>query len=622
MKGIYITLTLLSVIVVTMIALAFFYLDQQQHQTFLYGLYYDDVLVGYEKLDKYRLENRWIYKSFAELPRDILNQKTTRKIAFDMRGKNLIDYKEEVLNNGAKSTVYIRNTSEEISFMATGDANFSYLDKVLSRGNDLPFENGAIVTYPPLIRRYNFKKRGEQFINVLTPVSTFLPPTHQTISIISTGKDTIEIEGRKINCERLILKLKNGDFILVWVSRGFHNVIMVDMPKHRFKAIFSTEKKNIPVEEYKRKSDLYTEKEITFTNEGIALYGTLSTPTMGEAPYPAVISIWNSGPMDRSALGMFTDIAHTLAEAGFCVLRFDKRGVGQSQGFSLTYDQSEEISDLKCAVDFLKSLPDVDKSRIALLGHSEGGFYAAYLASVDEDIRACIIMSALSSLSPLENDCNKSRKFIKSTLSNDEEYLESAITAITQSREMIKDKSDWITVLDNRVFTKKINFEDKYSVLDTVKKVKVPVLILHGNKDNINLAEEAKELGDALAEAGNDNFTIIHFGELNHFFGTVVSKPPIKDHIEVDLEALKSISAWLDKNLFKEPVRPPLEAAPSDKEIRPYESQEISSEESIEKSPPGAPTEYPFGVSTLETAEEGGGLLSIESDEGAQKEQD
>lgn len=554
MKGIYLILIILSIIIVAMIISAFFYLDLQRRQTFLYALYQNDTLVGYEKIDKYRLENRQIYKSFAELPRHILHNKIERKISFDVRGKVLIDCKKEILHNGARSISYILNGPKRVSFMTSENANFLYLDNIATYGNDLFFENDAVVTYQPIIRRYNFKRGGVQYVNVLTPILNFLPPVRKVAYISAIGKDIIEIDGREINCERIILRLKNDELISIWASGRFHNVLMVDVPKNNFRAVFCTEKKSIPVQEYKKKSELYKEKEVAFTNEEVTLSGTLSVPTDGKPDHPACMLIWDSGPMDRNALGIFTDLAHALAEAGYCVLRFDKRGIGRSQGFFSTYDQSEEISDLKCAIDFLKSLPEVDKSRIALLGYSEGGFYASYMAGASEDVRACIIMSALSSLSPLKNDCIKLKKFIRKFIPDDEEYLKSAIIAVTQSREMTNDKSDWITILGNRVFTRKMYLENKYNMLDTLKKVKVPVLILHGRKDSINLIEEASELGDALADT-NDDFTMIYFGELDHFFGTAVTNPPTRDHIEADRELLKSIITWLDNNLVALPTK-------------------------------------------------------------------
>jgi dienelactone hydrolase len=557
MKKIYVAIILISIIIVIMLVLAFFYLDQHRHQIFLYALYYDNDLTGYEKVDRYRLENTLIYKSHSEQPQGIFDEKTIRKIVFDSRGKNLINYTKEVSTNGADSIVYIARGPEKISFMATGHANFAYLDDVPHYGNDLIFEERAIATYAPLIRRYNFKKRGEQFVTTLTPISTFLPPMRQVISITLIGGDTIEIEGRKIDCEHLVLELKNGDLISVWITRRFKNILMVDIPKHGFKAAFCSAKTDIPVEEYKRRSELYRDMEVTFTNNDVALYGTLAVPTAGEAPYPAVILIWGSGPVDRDALGIFVDTAHALAEAGYSVLRFDKRGIGKSEGLYSTYTQSEEISDLLCAINFLKSLPEVDKSRIALLGHSEGGFYAAYLASADKDIRACIIMSALSSLSPLKNNCAKVRALIERMTPDDEEYLYSTVASIIQNRQIIEGKGDWITILDKRVFTKRVMLESTHDMLDTMKKIKVPVLILHGRKDDVNSAEEAKELGDALSEAGNDKFTIIYFGDLNHYFGTVIKDAPMKDHVEVDMEVLKNINVWLDKNLLAPPVELP-----------------------------------------------------------------
>lgn len=603
MKGIYVTIIILAVIIVAMIISAFFYLDLQRRQTFLYALYQDDVLIGYEKVDKYILENSLIYKSISELPRDIFSRKIVRKMTFDARGKKLVDYTKDVEGNGADYTEYILSGPEKISFMSTGYANFSYLDSIPRYGNDLIFEKQAIVTYPPLIRRYNFKNRDEQFVNALAPISTFLPPVRNIASITSIGRSTIEIEDRKINCERLIFELQNGDLISVWTSRRFHNILMVDIPKLRFKAVFCTYKKDIPSEEYKRKSELYTQKEVIFNNEDISLSGTVSVPSSSQGPYPAIMLIWDSGPMDRNNIGIFTDLAHALAEAGYCVFRFDKRGIGRSKGLFSAYAQPEEISDLKCGIEFLGSLPEVDKSRIAVLGYSEGGFYASYLAGSYENVRACVILSALSSFNPLKDNCDKLRKFIKGAVPNDIGYLNGAVESLTQSRNMVMGKDDWVNVLGKKVFTKKINLENTYSVLDAVKKVKVPVLILHGRKDDLNLAEEVREIGESLASAGNDNFTSIYYGRLDHFFGTLVNKPPIREYIEVDIEVLTTITNWLRMNL------PPSSAY--QKNDSTFPSKDIESGAS-QLSEPASDKPAPDSSSSTKIKEMEDGSISIE----------
>jgi len=180
-------------------------------------------------------------------------------------------------------------------------------------------------------------------------------------------------------------------------------------------------------------------------------------------------------------------------------------------------------------------------------------------------------------LSPTANDCAKLKNFIKDIAPNDNEYFENAIAAIKQNRKMIEDKSDWITILGERVFTKKMRFENNYNPLETIKKVSVPVLILHGRKDDINLPEETEEMGKALTEGGNDNFTIIYFGELGHFLGKMVKNPPLREHIEFDTEALKSIITWLDENLPALPTKP----SPAAESTETGESHEITVEDTV-----------------------------------------
>lgn len=549
MKKVYIYLAILVLLAIGLFVLSFLYIDRQGRQTFLYAIYYDNVLTGYEKVDRYLVENKLIYKSSVELPRDILRRKTTRKTTFDANGKNLIDYTEETAAGGTKSTVYIRNNNNTISFFGTADATFACLDQMPVRGISTIFESNTLATYPPLIRRYNFKRRGEQFFNTFTVISPNLPPLAGVVSITVLGKDIIEIEGKKVKCENLVFELDNGTLISVWAAKTFHNVLMVKIPKTGFKAVLCTKKDVIPVEEYVKKSDLYSEKEVMFKNGDISLSGILSLPDKEKSPYPAVLLIWDSGPLDSDALGIFTDMANALAENGYCVFRFDKRGVGKSQGFFSTYDQSEETADLKKALEFLRSVPEVDQSRIAALGYSEGGFYAAYLASLDEGIKGCIIISAAASMNPAKDDFKKVKEFVKRNISTNSQYLDNVIKTIVQSKEITKGQGDWITVLGNSVFTKKVKEQDSYDMIETLKKIKTPVLILHGKKDSINFPEEAKEMEDALSKSGNDNFTATYFGDLDHFMGRVVKNGDIRDHIEIDPSVTKTVIFWLNDNL-------------------------------------------------------------------------
>ncbi len=341
---------------------------------------------------------------------------------------------------------------------------------------------------------------------------------------------------------------------------------MIKIPKTRFKAVLCAKKEVIPVAEYTKKSNLYSERDEIVKNGDISLSGILSVPNNGGGPYPAVLLVWDSGPMDNTNMGVFTDIAHALAENGYGVLRLDKRGIGKSQGFFLTYAQAEEIDDLAKSVDLLKTMPEVDKSRIAVLGYGEGGFYAAHLAGMDEEVKGCVIISASARMNSIKNDFGKIKESIASSVSNDPEYLKFVMMTMDESKSLIKDKDDWITLLGSRIFTKAMKMQDNYDILEALVKVKVPVLILHGKKASANFTDEAKEMEAALSKSGNNNFRVVYFKGLDSCMGTVVKNNTVRDHIEVDPDVIKTIISWLDENLtapasFSRENSPPLQAS-------------------------------------------------------------
>ena len=66
-------------------------------------------------------------------------------------------------------------------------------------------------------------------------------------------------------------------------------------------------------------------------------------------------------------------IADALADAGYIVVRYDKRGIGQSGGRAESATLADYADDVRAAVKLLAERKDVDPKRIAVVGHSEGG---------------------------------------------------------------------------------------------------------------------------------------------------------------------------------------------------------------------------------------------------------
>lgn len=135
----------------------------------------------------------------------------------------------------------------------------------------------------------------------------------------------------------------------------------------------------------------YRSEEVTLpgADTGVTLAGTLTLPEGGK-PRPAVILLTGSGTQDRDETIMehkpFAVIADCLTRRGFAVLRCDDRGAGRSTGSAASATTLTGAADASCMMDYLKARPEIDPSRIGLLGHSEGAAMAFHTAAQRDDV--------------------------------------------------------------------------------------------------------------------------------------------------------------------------------------------------------------------------------------------
>ncbi len=140
------------------------------------------------------------------------------------------------------------------------------------------------------------------------------------------------------------------------------------------------------------------DERINIPSNGFSLAGTMSRPAQSTAPrLPAVVLVAGSGPADRDGVAfgipVLGEVAGALADAGFVVVRYDKRGIGQSGGRAEAASLADYAEDVRAVVKMLSDRKDVDPKRIAVVGHSEGGLVALMAAAKEKKVEAVALMA-------------------------------------------------------------------------------------------------------------------------------------------------------------------------------------------------------------------------------------
>jgi len=128
---------------------------------------------------------------------------------------------------------------------------------------------------------------------------------------------------------------------------------------------------------------------VKFFSEGVRMEGDLFLPDGLKASErrPGIVLCHGFTGIRSVILG---DYAKVFVEAGFVALTFDYRGFGGSEGTKWRLLPLEQIDDIRNAISFFETLPEVDPERIGLWGSSFGGGHAPYAAAVDTRIKAAV----------------------------------------------------------------------------------------------------------------------------------------------------------------------------------------------------------------------------------------
>jgi exosortase A-associated hydrolase 1 len=133
------------------------------------------------------------------------------------------------------------------------------------------------------------------------------------------------------------------------------------------------------------------ERALRFSCGGDAMYGVLSLPAPGVAAAPRGVLIVVGGPQVRTGSHrQFTLLARSLARAGIPAMRFDYRGMGDSEGAARDFEQVGE--DLRAAIDcFCAEVPGMRD--VVLWGLCDGASAAAMYAPGDARVAGLAMLN-------------------------------------------------------------------------------------------------------------------------------------------------------------------------------------------------------------------------------------
>jgi pimeloyl-ACP methyl ester carboxylesterase len=299
---------------------------------------------------------------------------------------------------------------------------------------------------------------------------------------------------------------------------------------------------------------------VTFVSNGLRLEGTLALPD-SPAACPAVVLIVGSGLVDRDEnhkklpIDVMRQLAAHLAENGIGSLRYDKRGVGTSEGDFWTAGLSDNVDDAAAAVACLRAQPGVDPERVYVLGHSEGATICIQLAGRLEPVAGAILLAGVGrhgedallwqgeQVVPGMTGFNK---WLIGALHVD--VRKSQLKAFAKIKKSTKDSYRVQGV--RRINAKWMREFLDYDPAEDLARIDVPVLAITGSKDiQVNPADL-----DVMAGLVQSEFEPHVVPDVTHLLRADSSAVPsintYKEQLKkpVDPRVIELVSAWLERH--------------------------------------------------------------------------
>ncbi|MFZ3274540.1 MAG: DUF3887 domain-containing protein [Lutibacter sp.] len=284
----------------------------------------------------------------------------------------------------------------------------------------------------------------------------------------------------------------------------------------------------------------------------INLKGTILLPEKNNLK-KLMIFVHGSGPQDRDETiyenKPFKDIAESLWLKGIASYRFDKRTLTNPESFN---DQStiddEVTNDIINIINYFKENEQFAAYEIILLGHSLGANLMPRIANKSNQISKIILLAG--NARPLEKLIAKQYDYLYNL--NPSPELQEAIEKIKDQISLLTSKAFNVNTPKEKLPFNQSGYYWKsvldYDPLKEVKNVKIPMLILQGERDYQVTMEDFDLWKSTLKN--NNKASFISYPKLNHLFMNGENKSEPKEYMakgKVDEMVVNDIYNFIEK---------------------------------------------------------------------------
>ena len=508
-------------------------------------------IIGSAETSLTRSDDGWLIKGTGRLaaPLDLTIRRLEVRYSADWKPQTITLELRTPEGNVVTNGTFQPDAPARIDVVRSGQETLSTTPQVAADAVIVP--NLVYSAYEALAVRLMSASPGIQFPAYIVPQGEI------AVRVDSVREELIQTAGRTLSTRRWQITFLNPSGEIpaeVWVEGG--RLVRFDMPSQSL----SVTRADVAAVSSRVVTGARPNDEQVFVRAaGFNLAATVSKPATASEPLPAVILVGGSEAADRdetvAGVAIFSQLAGSIAEAGYLVVRYDKRGTGQSGGRTEVATLGDFAEDVRAIVQFLRTRKDVDDDRIAVFGYSEGA--AVGLIAADRERRiAALVLAGGSASKGLDLTLEQQRRLLEQS-SMSEAERQKAIDLQQQILNAVVTGKGWEGVApdirrqaDTPLYQSLLTFDPD----PLFRKVQQPILVLHGELDRqmpIHHAEELAQLARGRAKGRGSE--LVKFPTLNHLFvpattGEVSEYATLKD-VAVSPDVSAAVVGWLNKTL-------------------------------------------------------------------------